>query len=70
MENDREIRRFAHEAQEMADRSKNDADRASWLRIAQSWLAMLPPPARSAQERFEDEVKAKGTGQETSEGSH
>ena len=36
MDNDREVRRYAAEAQEMADRARNDADRASWLRIAQS----------------------------------
>ncbi len=70
MDNDHEVRRYAAEAQEMADRSWTDADRASWLRIAQSWLKMLSPQSGSAEDRFEDDAKVKGTGQEPSEDSH
>jgi hypothetical protein len=31
-------RQYALEAQEQAQRSLKDADRAAWLRIAQRWL--------------------------------
>ena len=65
-----EYRKHAHEAQAMADRSRNPTDKASWLRIAQSWLDMLPKPRQSAEQRFDEQSKAKGTGQENSEGSH
>jgi len=33
---DEKYRRYAHEAQEQAQRSRTAADKASWLRIAQS----------------------------------
>ena len=65
-----EIRKRAHEAQEMADRTRNQADKASWLRIAQSWLNMLPKPRQSAEQRFDTAAKDQGTGQENSKGTH
>jgi hypothetical protein len=37
-----EYRKRAHEAQMMADQSNNQDDKASWLRIAQRWMDMLP----------------------------
>ena len=36
-----EYRRNVRECERMAENSKSDADRASWLRIAQQWLRML-----------------------------
>ena len=65
-----EIRKRAHEAQEMADRTRNQADKASWLRIAQSWMNMLPKPRQSAEHRFDAQSKGKGTGQDGSQSSH
>jgi hypothetical protein len=44
----------------MADRARNDADRSSWLRIAQSWLRMIPD---TPEEKFDAEAEARGTGQ-------
>ena len=35
-------RRQAKEAQAHADRAIRDEDRVAWLRLAQSWLALLP----------------------------
>jgi len=37
-------RRYAHEAQEQAQRSRNAADKLSWLRIAQRWLDLASRP--------------------------
>ena len=36
-----EYERNVREAQRMADNSLSEADKASWLRIAQQWLRML-----------------------------
>ena len=36
-----EYRRNARECQRMADNAGNAADKASWLRLAASWLGML-----------------------------
>ena len=63
-------RKRAQEAQEMADRTRNQADKASWLRIAQSWLDMLPKLRQSAEQRFDAHSKANGTGQDNSRSSH
>jgi hypothetical protein len=65
-----EYRKRAHEAQAMADQTRNQADKAAWLRIAQGWLDMLPKPRQSAEQRFDAQSKAKGTGQDDSESSH
>jgi hypothetical protein len=70
MDKNDEIRKRAHEAQLMADQTRNQADKASWLRIAQSWLDMLPKPRQSAGQRFDAQVTAHGTGQTRSEESH
>jgi hypothetical protein len=48
-----EYRKRAAEAQAMADQSRNHTDKASWLRIAQSYLDMLPKPRQSAEQRFD-----------------
>ena len=65
-----EYRKRAQEAQEMADRTRNQADKASWLRIAERWLQMLPKPKPSAEHRFDAQVKAHRTGQDDSQSSH
>jgi hypothetical protein len=44
MTQDEKYRRYAHEAQEQAQRSRNASDKASWLRIAQSWLDLVSRP--------------------------
>ena len=49
MDKNDEYRKFAREAQDLADRSRNDTGRASWLRIAQSWLKLLRPPIAKSQ---------------------
>ena len=37
-----EYRQYAKEAEQRADIALRDEDRASWLRIAQKWLRLLP----------------------------
>jgi hypothetical protein len=44
-----EYRRNARECQRMAENAGNPADKASWLRLAASWLGMIKnEPKRSA----------------------
>jgi hypothetical protein len=65
-----EYRKRAAEAQAMADQSRNPRDKAAWLRIAQSYLEMLPKPRQTEEQRFDAQTKSIGTGQDESEGSH
>jgi hypothetical protein len=71
MDKDDDYRKQAREAQGWADRSTiSDVDKASWLRIAQGWLALIRRPAPTEQESFDENTKARGTGQDNSKGSH
>jgi hypothetical protein len=65
-----EYRKLAREAQDMADKTEYQDDKASWLRIAKGWLEMLPKPRQSAEQRSDAQSKAKGTGQDDSDSSH
>ena len=65
MSDDDYFRRQAAEAQAQADRSLSGADRASWLRIAQSWLGLIRGQP-SAQESFERDERERGTHQDVS----
>jgi hypothetical protein len=42
-----EFRAYAAECQRMADATTKEDDKRQWLRLAQSWLAMIRPPKRS-----------------------
>ena len=70
MSSDEYYRQQAKDAQQLADKAQNDGDRASWLRIAQSWLSLLSKGAPTASEQFDDDAKRRGTGQDDSESSH
>ncbi len=70
MDKDDEYRKQAGDARVMADRAMSPLDREAWLRIAQSWMALISRPNRTASERFDDQAHDRGTGQKTSEGSH
>jgi hypothetical protein len=63
-------RQYAEEAQALAEKAISDRDKASWLKIAQSWLSLLPQRTPTAAERFEADVRERGTGQDTSESSN
>jgi hypothetical protein len=67
-----EYRKRAHEAQALAEQTKNATDKSTWLRIAQSWMDMLPTPkeSQSAEQLFDAGSKSKGTGQPDSQESH
>jgi hypothetical protein len=66
----RRDRRNAVEAQRQADRANNEIDRASWLRLVQGWLSLLPKRPQNDQEAFDQEVADKGTGQDESKTSN
>jgi hypothetical protein len=70
VDKDDEYRRFAREALDLADRSNNNEDKATWLRIAQKYLDLLPKRERTLAEQFDDHTKARGMGQEDSGSSH
>jgi hypothetical protein len=74
MDKDDEYRKLASDAQHMADRVSGATDKESWLRIAQGWMSLIRGPRQPEQEArqqfFDDEVKAHGTGQDDSTGSH
>lgn len=70
MDNDDEYRKQAADAQRFSDRAVSAVDKAAWLRIAQGWLALIRRPKQTEQETFDAEVKAHGTGQDTSDKSN
>jgi hypothetical protein len=59
-------RRYAEEAQRQADKAMSARDKEAWLKIAQSWLDMLPKRSYSAEDEFNKIVRDVGTGQEDS----
>jgi hypothetical protein len=70
MSKDEEYRRQAAEAERQAKSARFDADREAWLRIAQGWMSLLRRRPQSAEETFEAQSNALGTGQEDSEASN
>jgi hypothetical protein len=70
MDKDDEYRKQAAAAQDWADQTISAVDKASWLRIAQGWLALISRPKQSDQNAFDADTKARGTGQETSDKSN
>ena len=42
MSSDEEYRRQAAECRRMAENARNPLDKDAWLRLADSWLQMLP----------------------------
>jgi hypothetical protein len=58
-----EYRNKAKFCQEQSRRAKSEFDKAEWLRLAESWLQLIWPPAkRTAEESFNTEEQAKGHG--------
>jgi len=62
-----EYRANAAECQKMARIAKNPGEKATWLAMAEDWLRMIPPPLRSAAEKFATSQQSLGTGRENSE---
>jgi len=50
-----EYRRNARECQRMADNAGNATDKASWLRLAASWLSMIKSEPRLFSQEGENE---------------
>jgi hypothetical protein len=68
---DARYRRNATQAQQDADRSTSEQERASWLKIAEGWLSMLPRRKSStAEQRFDDDARNLNTGQPGSDARH
>ena len=65
MSDDDYYRRQASDAQQQADRSLSGVDRASWLRIAQSWLGLIRSKP-TAEENFDRDERDRGTHQDIS----
>jgi hypothetical protein len=57
-----EYRRNAQECQRMAENAGNAADKASWLRLAASWLSMI----KNEPKRFFASESQNGHGEEKS----
>ena len=68
--NDEDYRKRAADAQRMADKVISDVDKAAWLSVASSWLALIRQPRQSASDKFDAAEKAQGTNQVRSEGEH
>jgi len=62
-------RQQAEDAQKQSDRAYSDRDRANWLRIAQSWMALIKGRRLTASEQFDDDAQSKGTQQKISKES-
>lgn len=65
-----EYRRYAMEAQEHANRSFCEKDKAGWQRIAQSWLSILRDYQSTPEAQFEKVAESRGTGQACSTSMH
>ena len=65
-----EYRANTEECQRMARRSRNPADKATWLAMAEDWLRMIPLPKQSKADSFDAAEKAQGTGQQRSDAEH
>ena len=47
-----EYRANAEECQRMARTAWNDADKVTWLQMAEHWLRLIPQPRPSASDKF------------------
>jgi hypothetical protein len=70
MDRSNKYRKLARDAQTMADEAGSPEDKASWRSIAQSWLDLLRGTQQPAEQRFDDQSKARGTGQDESGSTH
>lgn len=60
---------LAADALRLAEDARNQRNRAAWLRLARAWLDLLPKRS-TAQVAFDNELKSRGTGQDSSQRSH
>ena len=65
-----EYRRNAMVCESMSHTTTSEAIRASWLRLAESWLRMIPPDLPSAEGAFDVTMRSPGARQRDSKRSH
>ena len=65
-----EYQREAVRCMDMAGEAETEKLRATWLHLAEKWLSMIPGKEKTASEKFDDAVDAKGTHQKDSDASH
>lgn len=64
-----EYRRNARECQRMADNARNPTDKASWLRLAASWLGMIKNAPNQASDNEAQRPTAREAGQAAPDGA-
>ena len=70
MDRSDEYRKNARLCQEMANSTRNEQDKRSWLELAASWLGMLRAEEQTKAEVFDAQASKRGTGQPYSDSSH
>jgi hypothetical protein len=70
MTRDDEYRANAAECQRMADSSRDPNDRATWLKMAASWLSMIEGADEAQADAFNAAAQTYGTGQPGSTAEH
>jgi hypothetical protein len=68
--NNEDYRARAAECQRMAEQTRNDAEKTTWLEMAASWMRMIQQPAPSQSEKFDAQEHRSGTRQPKSTESH
>jgi len=54
----------------MANKASDPDDEQTWLKMAETWLGMIPERQRTPNEIFEKAVRKQGTRQEASKSRH
>src|SRR5258706_14404447 len=65
-----EYRRNAMVCESMSHTTSSENIRASWLRLAESWLRMIPPDSPFANDAFDATIRSRGLRQTDSKRSH
>jgi len=69
-EKSEEYRRNAMVCESMSHTTSSESIRASWLKLAESWLRMIPPDSPFADDAFDVTMRSGGPRQEGSKKSH
>ncbi len=63
-------RAHARRCRAMAEKSDGRGDKQMWLKMAATWLGMIPQSQRQPEDLFYEAVRDLGTGQEPSTSQH
>jgi len=69
-EKSEEYRRNAMVCESMSRTTSSERIRASWLKLAESWLRMIPPDSPFADDAFDATIRSRGLRQTDSKRSH